>query len=241
MARRPATVYGLRAALALGRHRPEAIQRILYDVARRDDLRPLLKAAAQHRRPYNEAGAEDLAKVAGTLHHEGVVVTADPLLTVPFPQLLGRLPADAIVVALDGVSNPHNIGSVLRSAAWFGVAAVLIDGPEDEALNPAAIRVAQGGAEVVPVSTAEVPRALEALARRGFTIVGADQRASANVFDAPLARPTCLVLGSEADGLSKASRRACTLQVAVPGTAAVESLNVGVAAGILMAAATRTT
>lgn len=239
MARRPATIYGLRAALAVGVHRPQAIQRVVYDAARRDALRSLLKVTASQRRPYREGTADDLAALAGTVHHEGVVVVADPLPLLALPALLARLPSNGLVVALDGVDNPHNVGAVLRSAAWFGVDAVLVGEGGGDTLNPATVRVAQGGAEVVPVAAAHLPRALEALRARGYAVLGADQNATIDALTDPPTRPVCLVLGGEAEGLSEDVRAACDVWVRVPGTGAVESLNVGVAAAILMARAFR--
>lgn len=238
MARDEAVIFGLRAALAVGEHRPEAIRRVFHDEARRKAVGPLLKATAARRRPYREVEPDELRRIAGTVHHEGVAVVCAPLPTHRPEALLRDLPADAVLLALDDVDNPHNHGAILRSAAWFGAAGVLLGGV-DGPLNPAAIRVAQGGAEVVPVAgTTDLAGALRALAHRGVAVIGADQRAKQRLLDAPLPRPVCVVLGNEARGLSPAVRAACTGAVRIAGTPAVESLNVAVSAGILLAAAT---
>jgi TrmH RNA methyltransferase len=237
VARREAVVYGLRAVLAVARHRPEAIRRVFYPSDRRMELGELLKVTAAHRRPYREVAKEELQRLAGGLHHEGVVVVTDPLPMQDLSTL--ELPADALVLALDEVGNPHNLGAILRSAAWFGAHALVVPRAENQAaLSPAAVRVAQGGAEVVPVAAVDdLPAALAVLSGRGLAVVGADQRARALDFSRPLRRPLCLVLGNESRGLRRGTQDACDFRISIPGEGAVESLNVSVAAGILLAAA----
>ncbi|MCA9540716.1 MAG: RNA methyltransferase [Myxococcales bacterium] len=237
MARDEAVIFGLRAALAVGEHRPEAILRVFHTRDRRKEIGPLLSVTANQRRPYREVPEDELRRIAGSLHHEGVVVIAEPLPLRSVPAMLDALPDRGVLLALDGVQNPHNQGAILRSAAWFDAFAVLLDesGP---GLNPAAVRVAQGGAEVVPcVAAPDLPAVLDALARRGVTLIGADQHAKRGLFDQRLPELVCLVLGSEGEGLHPEVRRQCHQLIRIPGTAAVESLNVAVSAGILLAAA----
>lgn len=237
MARGEAVVYGLRAALAVAEHRPAAIRRVFHHEKLRRDIGPLLKAAAAHRRPYREVTREELKKLAGGVHHEGVVVFADPLPLRDLSTL--ELPPDALVLALDDVGNPHNMGAILRSCAWFGVHALVVPRTDGQAaLSAAAVRVAQGGAEVVPVvAVDDLPAALVILRGRGLRVVGADQRARPLEFTRPLPRPLCLVLGNESRGLHGATQTACDFRISIPGSGPVESLNVSVAAGILLAAA----
>ncbi len=233
-----AVVYGLRAALAVAERRPGAIRRVYHSEAVRLDVAPLLKATARERKPYNEVSDEDLRRLAGGVHHEGVVVVTDPLPVRSLEDLeLGR---DAVVLALDEVGNPHNLGAILRSAAWFGAAAVVVPRAEGQAnLSAAAVRIAMGGAEHVPVVAVDsLVDALSTLRDRGLTIVGADQRARALDPTRPLPRPLCLLMGNESRGLGKAVRQVCHFRVSIPGTGAVESLNVSVSAGVLLALAT---
>lgn len=227
-------VSGLNAALAVARHRPESILRVFFHRARRVEVGPLLKAAAVARRPYREVPADDLEKITQSTHHEGVAVVTTPLDLVPLDTLL-RKPAP-LYLALDGVGNPHNLGSILRSAAWFGADGLIFPSqPGQASLSQAVFRTSEGGAEVVPCcGVDDLPRALLALNAAGIPTVGADQRAPRARWDAGLVRPVCLVLGSEGEGLSEAVRRACAELVAIPGSGGVESLNVGVAAGALL-------
>jgi TrmH RNA methyltransferase len=232
-------VYGLNAALALARHRPTAIIRVLYQREVRDRLGPLLKATAAARRPYREVEPEALEKVARTTHHEGVVVVAAPLAMAAFEALLVRARPDALFVALDDVSNPHNLGAILRSAAYFGVAGVLVPQTERQALlSPAAVRVAQGGAEVVPVcGVPDLAAALRQLSARGVVAVAADTRGGQSAARFAWPKGVCIVMGNEGEGLAAEARAACAHRVTIPGTGEVESLNVAVAAGVLLALA----
>lgn len=244
MAREKATIVcGLHAAMAVLRHRPDAIRRVYYAPSRRHEVGPLLKHTAGLRRPYNEVEPDELEAVAGTVHHEGVVVVSDPIEHVPLDALLRALPRDAVLVALDGVGNPHNVGAILRSAAWFGAAGLIVplDDPRQAALSPAAVRVARGGAEVVPVvGVPALPAALRRLADAGVTLVAVEAETGPSPLEGEaLPRPCCLVLGSEDQGLTPAVRVACKRRVSIPGTGAVESLNVSVAAGILLAGVAR--
>lgn len=235
-----AVVYGLNAALAVATHRPDAIRRVLYENSRIPDIGPLLKETAARRRPYREIPAAELERVAKTQHHEGVVVVVDPLPLVDGETFLRDLPRDAVILALDGVGNPHNLGAILRSAAWFGADGIIfpVDDPRQATLSSAALRVAQGGAEVVPCcGVRDLASALWHLDDLGITPIGADQRATRSLFDGPLPKPICLVLGNEGRGLTPAVADACRGHVRIPGTGRIESLNVAVTAGILLAAA----
>lgn len=240
--REEAIVYGVNAALAVARHRSEALLRVFHTRERRKVVGPLLSAAAISRRPYREVTSDELTRIAKTLHHEGVVVVCQPMPLVPFEALLAGLPISSVVVALDEIGNPHNLGAILRSAAFFGANAVLYPSAERQAhLSPAALRVAQGGAETVScTAVSDLGAALRALTARGFECVAADPEGGRALVDHVFRRPTCIVLGNEGEGLSPSVRKACTvrLSIGVPGqTASVESLNVSVAAGILLSRA----
>ena len=238
--------YGVHASLAIAAHRPNEILRVFHAPSRRMVVGPLLKQMAAWRKPYREVIDEELGRIARTMHHEGVVVVARPLRVGSIRALAEQADANALIVALDTVGNPHNLGAILRTAAYFGGTAVLVSNRAEQAnLSPAAARIAQGAAETVPCFGApELGDALQMLSERGVRVVGTDHRARRSMAAERLKRPVCLVLGNEQTGLSPDVRKLCDPIISIPGAArpdgetAVESLNVSVAAGILLAAVT---
>jgi TrmH RNA methyltransferase len=142
-----------------------------------------------------------------------------------------------MALALDRVRNPQNVGAMLRSAAFFGLDAVLLGAPAPHpGLSPFALRIAEGGAEHLVFSrTTDLAETLSALRARGVRIIGADSHADAGLGELDRTRPAVLVFGHEREGLGARIRATCDQLVEIRGSGAVESLNVGVAAGIFMA------
>jgi TrmH RNA methyltransferase len=237
-------VYGLNAALAVFAHRPEDIVRIAHTREVRRPIADMLRATAARHVPYKEVEEEELARIADSTHHEGLCLTVRRRLPFTLEALAERLARDprAAALALDRVGNPHNLGAILRSAAYFGTDAVLLgQEPGQAQLTPAAVRVAEGGAEYVPVAAAPaLAPALRTLRARGVTVIGTDARARRTAFTDRWPRPCVVVLGNERTGLSPEVREACEYFVAIPGGGAVDSLNVSVAAGVILAELART-
>jgi TrmH RNA methyltransferase len=144
--------------------------------------------------------------------------------------------ARGTAVALDRVRNPYNVGAILRSAAFFAVDAVLLGAPAPHpGLAPTAVRVAEGGVEHLQLArTTDLADTLARLRARGIRVVGADAHATASAFGFAFPRPVVVVVGNEREGLGERVRAQCDALVSIPGGSAVESLNVGVAAGILV-------
>ena len=190
---------------------------------------------ARRRLPYRVVGDAELMKVAGSQHHEGMCVVVSPRRPLEEAAFFARLPNVARMVYLDAVENPHNVGAVLRTAAHFG--ALALAGSRDRLPTPsgATARVAEGGAEHVPMLRwADPLGSLAALAPR-FTLVATAHDASQSLYQADLPERCVFLLGAEGQGLSREVRALAKFAVAIPGTGAVESLNVSVAAAILLA------
>lgn len=231
--------YGIRACLALAEARPLAVERAFYEERTAPIFSALSRDLAKRRRPYRVVGPEELAKVAGTRHHEGVCLVADPPPGVHPGELAdaaaeGDLPARWIF--LDGVENPHNVGAILRSAAHFGGAALAgLDGELPEP-SGALARVAEGGVEHVPLFSWQDPgRAFERLRDHGFAAIAAVTEGGDPVYDVALPRRCVFLLGAEGEGLSGAAIAAAERSVRIPGTGAVQSLNVAAACAVLLA------
>jgi TrmH RNA methyltransferase len=232
-------LYGFNQVQALLAKRPKDMRVILYHQQRRYDLGPLLQCAASQRLPYREVPDEELTAASGSIHHEGVCVKAVLPPILPVEEALSRkLP---FILAFDRVTNPHNVGAIMRSAAYFGVSGVLFSEDRDQALlSPAVLRTAEGGGEYIPSFLAKsLGRAQVEFKRRGYTIVGADARSPISIYEKPLTSPCVLIVGNEAQGLSETVRSRCDWLASIPGAGQVDSLNVSVATAILLAEALR--
>ncbi|GAB3381488.1 tRNA/rRNA methyltransferase [Lysobacter fragariae] len=231
-------LYGLNAVHAVFARRPQSIRKLYLHSSRIPAVQPLLKWCVANRIGYRVVEEEDLDKLAASTHHEGVI--ADVLREEPqsMSHWLRDLPAGPqCALWLDGVGNPHNLGAILRSAAHFGVSAVLLPKHSSLALSGAAARVAEGGAEVVPmVRLGRQDNALAQLRSAGFSMVATLVNGGRPVFEAGLPQRLVYVIGAEGEGMDRELAAACDLRVSIPGSGAVESLNVAAATAVLLAA-----
>jgi TrmH RNA methyltransferase len=213
-----------------------------YGRAVRAEVDALVRWAHAHDVPCGELSDGELARIAAAAEHEGLCVLAKDRRWATAQELGDVLARGAgTAVALDRVRNPYNIGAILRSAAFFGLDAALLGTPAPHpGLPPTAVRVAEGGAEHLALArTTDLADTLARLRAKKIRIVGADGQAERSAIGFPFGRPTVLVLGNEREGLGERVRAQCDAIVAIPGSGAVESLNVAVAAGVLIAEISR--
>jgi len=238
----PNRICGTAPVRALFLRRPEAVLRLFYTEDRRKVAGPLCAHLARTRRPYREVSPEELARIAGTPHHGGIVAVAQARFAIPLPghALPPDLPQAPVLPVLDGIGNPHNLGAIARSAAFFGCRAMLLSGdPRQADLSDAAFRTAKGGLEFLQVYRArDLPALLKDMRGRFLTLAAV---ASGGVAPSavPRGRAVALVLGNEEQGLPPATLEACEARVTLrgaglPGRPVVESLNVSAAAGVLI-------
>ena len=230
-------LYGLNALKAVFAKRPQAIRKLYLAEARIPQLQPLLKWCVANRVGYRVVEDGDLQKLAASAHHEGVVADVLREEAQSLTAWVRDLPAGPqCALWLDGVGNPHNLGAILRSAAHFGVAGVLLPEADGLALSGAAARVAEGGAEAVPLVRAGPAEGAMALLRSaGFALAATVVEGGDDLFAASLPRRLVYVIGAEAEGMDRGLAAACDLRLSIPGTGAVESLNVSAATAILLA------
>ena len=230
-------VAGLRAGLAVLARRPEDVVRVLYARSVRAEVAPRTRPAQSRGVPVAEVTDAELHRFVGSEHHEGLGVQARPRTWASGQELADRLIASrGSAIALDRVRNPYNVGAVLRSAAFFGLEAALLGAPAPHpGLAPTAVRVAEGAAEELRLArTTDLADTLARLRARGLRVYGADVRATRSAFEAAFGQPAVLVVGHEREGLADRVREQCDALVMIPGSGRVESLNVAVAAGVLM-------
>jgi len=194
-------------------------------------------------RLYTPWRSEVVERLAEGGRHQGVVAEVEPRAGDPETQLEEALEAAAgppLLLVLDGVQDPHNLGACLRSADAAGVAAVIVPRDRAAGLTPVVRKVAAGAAESVPlVAVINLARTLRQLKERGVWLVGTDDAAGRSLFEADLTGPVALVMGSEGEGLRRLTRDCCDQLVSIPMAGAVESLNVSVAAGVALFEAVR--
>ncbi|MBX3444116.1 MAG: hypothetical protein KF774_17055 [Planctomyces sp.] len=230
--------HGRHACRALFEERPDDIIRVYVARERMKEFSELLKWCAARRRAYHIVEGENLERLAETVHHQGIIVLAKKPRSAGEADFARRLAGGELagpVLLLDGVQNPHNLGSILRTSANFGVRAVLGRVEELPSVTASAARVAEGGAERVPVLRLRDPReALNALKAAGHRVCVATNHPGGNVYEAALPANCVIVLGNEVSGVSPAIAALADASLQIPGSGAVESLNVAVACGILL-------
>lgn len=239
-------IYGLHAVRAVLLRSPQRVQRLWLQQGRSDARAAELEALAKtHRIGIERADAQRLQGWVGGAVHQGAVADIEPLQPWREDDLLSALGtaekgSDPLVLALDGVQDPHNLGACLRTADACGVLAVVVPRDRAATLNATARKVAAGAAETTPVVTVtNLARTLGLLKDAGLWIVGADGAAEMTASAVDLKGPRCLVMGAEGGGLRTLTQRHCDWLVSLPSLGAVESLNVSVATGMLLYEALR--
>jgi 23S rRNA (guanosine2251-2'-O)-methyltransferase len=236
-------VYGLHAVRVLLARQPRRVQRVLLARGRADQRATAIEAQARAAQVGVErVHADALKGLVGDVVHQGVVAEIEPLPPWREEELLAAVATahDPLVLALDGVQDPHNLGACLRTADACGVLALVVPRDRSASLNATARKVAAGAAETTPVVTVtNLVRTLKLLKEAGLWIVGADAEAEQPAAGIDLVGPRVLVMGAEGAGLRELTRRNCDWLARLPSVGAVESLNVSVATGMLLYEALR--
>jgi 23S rRNA (guanosine2251-2'-O)-methyltransferase len=240
---RTEVIYGLHAVRALLTRHPERVRHVYLQQgrhdARADEIEQLARAAG---RDVSRVDGRQLQARLGEAVHQGIVAEVAPLAAWSEERMLEAVTASVqpLLLALDGVQDPHNLGACLRTADACGVLALIV--PRDRAapLNATARKVAAGAAESTPVVTVtNLARTLGLLKGAGLWIAGADTQATQPAHEVDLTGPRVLVMGAEGAGLRQLTRRHCDWLVRLPNLGAVQSLNVSVATGMLLYEALR--
>ena len=221
---------------------PKTVRSVHVDVQRRDPrMRQFLAKVAEAGVDVVEADDEALQRMCGTTRHQGVVARVEELPRKhSLDDLLDEIGEPALLLVLDGVTDPHNLGACLRVADGAGVHAVIA--PKDHAvgLNATVSKVASGAAESVPYfMVTNLARTLGELKERDIQIVGTSDDAPTDHCGADFTPATALVMGAEGKGMRQLTRRSCDVLVSIPMLGAVESLNVSVASGVVLYEARR--
>ena len=227
--------HAVREALAAGR----PLQTVIVARGRHGGrLEEIVRLAKGRGVPVRFEDRVRLDQVAGTREHQGVVAMVASSATVSLEDLLARPSpqgAPGLLVLLDGVEDPQNLGAIIRTALAAGAAGVIIPERRAAGLGDAAARASAGAVAHLPVArVTNLPRAMETLKAAGYWLVGLDERAERRYTDVDLTGSVALVLGGEGKGLHQLVRERCDFLVSIPSRGPVPSLNVSVAAGIAL-------
>jgi 23S rRNA (guanosine2251-2'-O)-methyltransferase len=249
----PKVLFGFHAVGVRLKTAPQSIVEIYIDPGRRDArMRQFVEKVAESGVRMIEADGVRLAKLAGSHGHQGVAARVQEIKQVhSLDELLenleaanGALPVEQrtqpLILVLDGVTDPHNLGACLRVADGAGAHCVIA--PKDHAagINATVAKVASGAAETVPYfMVTNLARTLGELKERNIWVIGTSDQATQNLYQADLKGPVALVLGAEGDGMRQLTAKTCDQLVSIPMRGAVESLNVSVASGVCLYEALR--
>lgn len=238
----PKVLFGFHAVGVRLKTAPQSIVEIYFEPTRRDArMRQFVAKAQEAGVRLIEAEALRIAKLSGSHGHQGVAARVEPLqLLHSLDELLESLTVPALLLVLDGVTDPHNLGACLRVADGAGVHAVIA--PKDHAVgvNATVAKVASGAAETVPYfMVTNLARTLNELKEHNIWCIGTSEDAPKTLYEVDLKGPVALVLGAEGEGIRQLTRKTCDELVRLPMKGAVESLNVSVASGVCLYEAVR--
>jgi 23S rRNA (guanosine2251-2'-O)-methyltransferase len=234
-------IHAVREALESGR----ALERIVIARGRHGDrLEEIVTKARERGVPVRFEERAIVDRLAGTSQHQGVVAMAAAKHTLDLEDLLKNTTmgssAPGLLVVLDGVEDPHNLGAVIRSALAAGASGIILPDRRAAGLNETVARAAAGALEHLPVArVVNIARAMEQLKEAGYWTVGLDERAERKHVDVDYKGAIAIVLGGEGAGLHELVRKRCDFLVSIPTTGPVRSLNVSVAAGVVLFEAVR--
>ncbi len=234
-------VFGYHAVRTALEQHPRRVERLWLARGQRDGrTRRLVALARRAGVPYHQVPREALDRLARGGNHQGVGARVAEIELLAAEELIALLSPGALVLALDGVEDPRNLGAIVRSAAAFGAGGIFLPAMHSCGLSPVVSRTAQGGLDLVPVARAgNLGRLLDSLRDGGLTPVALDPRGDLLPWQADLRGGVCLVVGGEGRGIRRGVLARCPVRVRIPIREEIGSLNVSVAAGILLAEAAR--
>lgn len=235
-------ICGLHACRAVFTQRKKDLRKIYLESSRLADLKDVLRYCAQHSIGYKIVSGAELEKISKTMHHEGVVfrVRSPVALTLDemnrrWQRRFAQKESRVSMLLLENIRDPHNAGAILRSAAHFGVDTVLTYG-ETSKRNPALLRTAEGGADKLDwFEVRDLSATLRDLRSMGFVCAATSSHATQSLYAEDLPPRTLFMVGAEREGLSESLANEAELTITIPGSGAVESLNVATATAVLLA------
>ncbi|KNZ31623.1 MAG: 23S rRNA methyltransferase [Methylibium sp. NZG] len=235
-------LFGFHAVTVRLKAAPKSVREVHVDATRRDQrMRQFVERAREAGARLIDSDDDRLHKLCGSTRHQGVVARVEKLaMSHSLDDTLDAIDSDPLLLVLDGITDPHNLGACLRVADGAGAHAVIA--PKDHAVgvNATVAKVASGAADTVPYfMVTNLARTLNELKERNIRVVGTSDDAPQSLYELDLRGPLALVLGAEGSGMRQLTRKTCDALVRLPMHGAVESLNVSVASGVCLYEAMR--
>ena len=233
----PRILFGFHAVTVRLKTAPKSILELHVETTRRDArMRSFIDRARDAGAKIIETDGDRLDKLAGNTRHQGVVARVEP---VKMPHSLDEVIESAdgppLLLLLDGVTDPHNLGACLRVADGAGAHAIVAPTDHAVGVNATVAKVASGAAETVPyIMVTNLARTMAEIKEHDLLVIGTSDDAEETIYDLDLTGPVAFVLGSEGDGMRQLTRKTCDKLVRIPMSGAVESLNVSVAAAVCL-------
>lgn len=237
-------VYGLHAVITLLERSPEQIMELwLLDTRNDKRMQKVLDLARAQEIAVRETDKGLMSQKTEEANHQGVIAWRKPRQNVTekhLPEILDNLTGTALILILDGITDPHNLGACLRTADAAGAQLVLAPKDQSAPLNATVAKVACGAAEVVPyIQVTNLARTMKELQERGIWIIGTAGEADQDIYQQDLTGPVALVMGAEGSGMRRLTREKCDFLANIPMAGEVSSVNVSVATGICLFEAVR--
>jgi 23S rRNA (guanosine2251-2'-O)-methyltransferase len=231
-------VYGLNPAMEALRGTRKAFELFIAGTSTDKRLEKLLKLATEKGVPVRHREKADISKLCGNDHHQGVALRLESFSYAELEDIFQRSRTsgeNGLIIVLDGIQDPHNLGAIIRSAACAGAHGVII--PKDRAagVTPTVEKASAGAVETIPVvQVVNIAQTLDELKKTGYWIYGASDNASALLFDQNFTGATALVIGNEGEGIRPLVRKTCDEIFSIPMLGGINSLNASVAAGVAL-------
>lgn len=237
-------IYGIHAVNAIIQSAPKRILQLYYqENTKNNRVRELLLIANEHNVATSPTSARELTAICNAEHHQGIAVQATEAATLnesAISEILESLTHPALILLLDGVQDPHNLGACLRSADAAGVDMVIAPKDKSVSLTSTVRKVACGAAETVPfIQVTNLARTMRDLQQQNIWIMGTAADAEQTIFQGDFTGATAFVLGGEAKGMRRLTREHCDALLSIPMKGTVESLNVSVATAVCLFEASR--
>ena len=229
-------LYGIHAVAEALKASPERIERICIERGQKKPrIQEIVESARQNHVRISFEDRSWLDRKAEGARHQGVLCFAAEMATLDSEDILAQAKSPGLVVVLDGVEDPHNLGAILRSAEAAGADGVFLPQHRSAALSATVVKASAGAASHVKLArVTNLAQFIESLKKKGFWVAGLDADSDKSIWDVDLTIPTALILGSEGSGLHRLVREKCDYIVSLPIRGVVSSYNVSVAAGIAL-------